>query len=132
MITLPLGRRLFLVTAAKSLSRPYANIALKFHSTASLKEKKLVTPEQERNLAGDGPVSFGFETVSATEKARKVQQVFENVASKYDLMNDVMSIGIHRLWKDHFVRRICPIRPGTKIIDVAGGTGLRICLSKIS
>ena len=48
--------------------------------------------------------------------------VFENVASKYDLMNDLMSVGIHRLWKDHFVQMADP-QPGSSIIDVAGGTG---------
>lgn len=68
-------------------------------------------------------VDFGFQSVSAEEKAQKVHEVFKNVASKYDLMNDMMSVGIHRLWKDHFVRKMCPLHPGTKIIDVAGGTG---------
>lgn len=48
--------------------------------------------------------------------------VFENVAQKYDLMNDLMSGGVHRLWKDHFVQTINP-QPGSNIIDVAGGTG---------
>lgn len=71
----------------------------------------------------DETVHFGFQTVSATEKAQKVHQVFENVASKYDLMNDVMSVGIHRIWKDYFVKKIFPLHPGTNIIDVAGGTG---------
>lgn len=51
-----------------------------------------------------------------------VHEVFKNVADKYDLMNDAMSVGIHRLWKDHFIRRLAPL-PGTKLIDVAGGTG---------
>ena len=51
-----------------------------------------------------------------------VYSVFHNVAEKYDLMNDVMSAGVHRLWKDHFVARLGPM-PGTQIIDVAGGTG---------
>ena len=68
-------------------------------------------------------VDFGFQEVSASEKAQKVHEVFRNVASKYDLMNDVMSVGIHRVWKDYFVRKMSPLRPGTKIIDVAGGTG---------
>lgn len=68
-------------------------------------------------------VDFGFQPVSAAEKAQKVHQVFENVASKYDLMNDVMSVGIHRVWKDYFVKKIFPLRPGANIIDVAGGTG---------
>jgi len=51
-----------------------------------------------------------------------VKQVFANVATKYDIMNDVMSGGVHRLWKDHFIRTLAPT-PGTKLLDVAGGTG---------
>lgn len=51
-----------------------------------------------------------------------VYEVFENVASKYDLMNDAMSAGIHRIWKDTFIERFAP-SPGTKLLDVAGGTG---------
>lgn len=51
-----------------------------------------------------------------------VYSVFKNVADKYDLMNDAMSVGVHRLWKDHFIRRLAP-KQGTKLIDVAGGTG---------
>lgn len=53
--------------------------------------------------------------------------VFENVASKYDLMNDTMSFGLHRLWKDYFVNRLAPT-PHTQLIDVAGGTGIRSCV----
>ena len=51
-----------------------------------------------------------------------VLDVFHNVADKYDLMNDAMSAGVHRIWKDHFVEQLCP-DPGTKLLDVAGGTG---------
>ena len=51
-----------------------------------------------------------------------VYEVFKNVASKYDLMNDAMSGGVHRLWKDQFIHRLAPT-PGTKLLDVAGGTG---------
>ena len=51
-----------------------------------------------------------------------VNEVFGNVAEKYDLMNDVMSGGIHRLWKDYFMEKLAP-QPGTKLLDVAGGTG---------
>lgn len=51
-----------------------------------------------------------------------VHEVFENVADKYDVMNDLMSGGIHRIWKDLFIARINP-RPNTKLLDVAGGTG---------
>lgn len=65
---------------------------------------------------------FGFETVTEQEKASKVHEVFSKVASKYDLMNDVMSAGIHRIWKDHFISRLDP-EPGVHLLDVAGGTG---------
>ncbi|XP_068240439.1 ubiquinone/menaquinone biosynthesis C-methyltransferase UbiE-like [Palaemon carinicauda] len=65
---------------------------------------------------------FGYENVSEEQKAHKVHGVFENVASNYDLMNDLMSGGIHRMWKDCFLSRLQP-RPNTKLLDVAGGTG---------
>ncbi len=67
-------------------------------------------------------VSFGYEEVSPEEKTRRVGQVFSSVASKYDVMNDAMSGGLHRLWKDKFVRRVKP-QPGEAILDMAGGTG---------
>ncbi len=65
---------------------------------------------------------FGFETVPETEKAGRVQGVFTSVANRYDIMNDVMSMGIHRLWKDAMMDWLAP-RPGQKLLDVAGGTG---------
>lgn len=65
---------------------------------------------------------FGEEAVSPTEKTRKVIGVFDSVASKYDVMNDFMSAGLHRLWKDHLVRKIRP-RKDQVFLDVAGGTG---------
>ena len=67
-------------------------------------------------------VSFGYETVAPEEKTRRVGAVFSNVAAKYDIMNDAMSAGLHRLWKDTFVRRVKP-QPGEAILDMAGGTG---------
>ena len=67
-------------------------------------------------------VSFGYETVEPEEKTRRVGAVFSGVARKYDLMNDAMSGGMHRLWKDRFVRRVKP-RPGEAVLDMAGGTG---------
>lgn len=67
-------------------------------------------------------VSFGFEEVAPEEKTRRVGGVFANVASRYDLMNDLMSGGLHRLWKNQFVRRVKP-RRGESILDMAGGTG---------
>ena len=67
-------------------------------------------------------VSFGYEDVSPDEKTARVGGVFSNVAAKYDVMNDAMSGGMHRLWKDRFVRRVKP-QPGGGILDMAGGTG---------
>lgn len=67
-------------------------------------------------------VSFGYEQVSPTEKTQRVGGVFSSVAAKYDIMNDAMSGGLHRLWKDKFVRRVNP-RDGEDILDMAGGTG---------
>ncbi|NNC60591.1 MAG: class I SAM-dependent methyltransferase [Erythrobacter sp.] len=67
-------------------------------------------------------VSFGYEDVAPEEKTRRVGAVFSNVAAKYDIMNDAMSGGMHRLWKDRFVRRVKP-QPGEAILDMAGGTG---------
>ncbi|WP_428606408.1 bifunctional demethylmenaquinone methyltransferase/2-methoxy-6-polyprenyl-1,4-benzoquinol methylase UbiE [Sedimenticola sp.] len=65
---------------------------------------------------------FGFETVHAREKAQRVRAVFDSVATRYDLMNDLMSFGIHRLWK-RFAVELAGIRRGQKILDLASGTG---------
>ncbi|TAL00145.1 MAG: bifunctional demethylmenaquinone methyltransferase/2-methoxy-6-polyprenyl-1,4-benzoquinol methylase UbiE [Rhodospirillaceae bacterium] len=78
-------------------------------------------------MNGEGPTSsstthFGFRTVAETEKAGLVRGVFDTVAPKYDLMNDLMSGGLHRLWKARLVDVLAP-RPGQAIVDVAGGTG---------
>lgn len=67
-------------------------------------------------------VNFGDELVSPQEKTRRVGGVFTSVARNYDLMNDLMSGGLHRLWKDRFVAKVKP-RPGEHILDMAGGTG---------
>jgi demethylmenaquinone methyltransferase/2-methoxy-6-polyprenyl-1,4-benzoquinol methylase len=67
-------------------------------------------------------VNFGEELVSPEEKTRRVGEVFSSVARRYDLMNDLMSGGMHRLWKDRFVARV-KARPGEDILDMAGGTG---------
>ena len=65
---------------------------------------------------------FGFSKIDPKQKTAAVGDVFASVADNYDLMNDLMSGGLHRLWKDRFVRR-CQVRPGQKVLDVAGGTG---------
>ena len=70
----------------------------------------------------DDTVSFGYENVSPEEKTRRVGEVFTSVARKYDVMNDAMSIGMHRGWKDRFVKRVKP-QTGEQILDMAGGTG---------
>jgi demethylmenaquinone methyltransferase/2-methoxy-6-polyprenyl-1,4-benzoquinol methylase len=66
--------------------------------------------------------TFGFKDVDARDKAGLVRGVFDRVASRYDLMNDVMSVGVHRVWKDMAAARLNP-QPGETIIDCAGGTG---------
>ncbi|KAM4707775.1 2-methoxy-6-polyprenyl-1,4-benzoquinol methylase, mitochondrial [Discoglossus pictus] len=84
----------------------------------------------ERGLQTDTPgresttkdTHFGFQTVSEEEKGEKVYKVFESVAQKYDIMNDSMSLGVHRLWKDWLIQLMNPT-PGTQLLDVAGGTG---------
>ena len=68
------------------------------------------------------PVDFGYERVSADEKTRRVRGVFESVAGKYDLMNDLMSGGLHRLWKRYAVG-VAAVREGARVLDLAGGTG---------
>ncbi len=65
---------------------------------------------------------FGFEDIPEDEKAGRVRGVFGSVASKYDVMNDAMSFGIHRVWKDAMMDWLAP-RPGQRLLDVAGGTG---------
>lgn len=74
---------------------------------------------------------FGFEQVPVQEKVTRVGEVFHSVAQQYDLMNDVMSLGVHRLWK-RFAIRAAQLRPGHKVLDLAGGTAdLTIKMSEI-
>ena len=68
------------------------------------------------------PVDFGYRTVERDEKAGLVRAVFDSVAPRYDLMNDLMSLGVHRAWKHVFVTALDP-RPGHRLLDLAGGTG---------
>ncbi|MFN3297720.1 bifunctional demethylmenaquinone methyltransferase/2-methoxy-6-polyprenyl-1,4-benzoquinol methylase UbiE [Caldimonas sp.] len=65
---------------------------------------------------------FGFQTVDEAEKARRVRGVFDSVAARYDLMNDLMSAGLHRVWKAYTLA-VSGARPGHKVLDIAGGTG---------
>lgn len=70
----------------------------------------------------DQQTHFGFKTVAEHEKAKKVGEVFHSVASKYDLMNDVMSAGMHRSWKK-FAVSVSGVKAGDKVLDIAGGSG---------
>jgi demethylmenaquinone methyltransferase/2-methoxy-6-polyprenyl-1,4-benzoquinol methylase len=69
-----------------------------------------------------GETHFGFEQVPEREKARRVAGVFDSVAPNYDLMNDLMSLGLHRLWKA-FTVHVSGVRPGDRVLDIAGGSG---------
>jgi demethylmenaquinone methyltransferase / 2-methoxy-6-polyprenyl-1,4-benzoquinol methylase len=79
-------------------------------------------PSDTPDPDGRQSASFGYRDVPASEKAGMVRQVFESVAPRYDLMNDLMSGGVHRLWKNTLVDVVNP-RAGEKLLDVAGGTG---------
>uniref|UniRef100_A0A8D8VEQ3 2-methoxy-6-polyprenyl-1,4-benzoquinol methylase, mitochondrial n=1 Tax=Cacopsylla melanoneura TaxID=428564 RepID=A0A8D8VEQ3_9HEMI len=103
--------KLNLISKVNSLSR-----------CAILCQKWNHTDQSTQELQSEKTTHFGFETVQEEEKTGKVYEVFENVAKSYDTMNDAMSFGIHRLWKDIFIDRLGPTHD-TKLLDVAGGTG---------
>ena len=108
--------------------RPWAHSRRLVHagSTSTVNGAEGGTLANTSKLSQDGSATthFGYRTVLENEKESLVKEVFSNVASKYDLMNDAMSLGVHRLWKDEFVSSLCPGRRGPlKVLDVAGGTG---------
>jgi len=76
----------------------------------------------DKQTDSDKQTDFGFQTVAEREKAKKVAEVFDSVASRYDIMNDLMSGGLHRLWKMFALTRVA-VRPGMRVLDIAGGTG---------
>jgi demethylmenaquinone methyltransferase/2-methoxy-6-polyprenyl-1,4-benzoquinol methylase len=78
--------------------------------------------KETEKAAGSSTTHFGFQSVDAADKARKVADVFHSVASRYDVMNDLMSGGMHRIWKAFTIGRAA-VRPGMKVLDIAGGTG---------
>jgi demethylmenaquinone methyltransferase/2-methoxy-6-polyprenyl-1,4-benzoquinol methylase len=78
--------------------------------------------EKQARTSAMSKTHFGYETVDESEKAGKVAGVFHSVASNYDLMNDLMSAGLHRIWK-RFTIGQARVRPGYKVLDIAGGTG---------
>jgi 2-methoxy-6-polyprenyl-1,4-benzoquinol methylase len=132
-----------MLSRATSRSRPVQQVYLRsprlpklrsFHLSAtcnlpdpSTSSSNDGTPEDERTT------HFGFQTVPESEKQSRVANVFSSVATSYDTMNDLMSLSIHRLWKDHFVRSLLPSSPTSplsaqdtaplRILDMAGGTG---------
>lgn len=79
-------------------------------------------PRQHSRARQTRQTDFGFREVNEDEKTRLVREVFDHVASRYDLMNDLMSGGIHRRWKGELIDRLRP-RPGETLLDIAGGTG---------
>ena len=82
----------------------------------------MIDNREKSATGGDGEADFGFRRVPSAERAGLVGAVFESVASRYDLMNDLMSGGLHRLWKAALIDWLKP-RPGMRLIDIAGGTG---------
>ena len=93
-----------------------AQLKLKLQTTT------MNTPENAQNSndrTNDSTTHFGYKTIAEDEKESKVAEVFHSVASKYDIMNDVMSVGIHRIWKDAMMDWLAP-RPGTKLLDEIG------------
>ncbi|EXJ93002.1 ubiquinone biosynthesis methyltransferase [Capronia epimyces CBS 606.96] len=97
--------------------------------TRAVQRAFATSPSKPQQLPGEDErtTHFGFETISEAQKEGRVGAVFSSVASSYDTMNDLMSLGIHRLWKDYFVRTLNPGsrngESGWNILDVAGGTG---------
>ncbi|MFW5451971.1 bifunctional demethylmenaquinone methyltransferase/2-methoxy-6-polyprenyl-1,4-benzoquinol methylase UbiE [Thioalkalivibrio sulfidiphilus] len=73
-------------------------------------------------MTDDNTTHFGFKQVPKEEKVRRVGEVFHSVAARYDLMNDLMSMGVHRLWKRYTIE-MAAVRPGQRVLDLAGGTG---------
>lgn len=111
-MTLRVLERVVPSVARRSAGSPLAGLKLRHYST---------NPNDETT-------HFGFKTINKTDKESMVGGVFSSVASNYDVMNDVMSMGVHRLWKSHFINRLdAGMRPGSNrpldFLDVAGGTG---------
>ncbi|WP_166257521.1 bifunctional demethylmenaquinone methyltransferase/2-methoxy-6-polyprenyl-1,4-benzoquinol methylase UbiE [Marinobacter salicampi] len=79
-------------------------------------------PSDQPQPATEDTTHFGFRNVARSQKAGQVAEVFHSVAGKYDMMNDLMSMGVHRLWK-RFTIEVSGVRPGQRVLDIAGGTG---------
>ena len=107
--------------ATSSGSRRPGRAATRKPNAAPVGGARLRPPSIDTRLAHDEKTHFGFEEVSPGEKTRRVRGVFDSVAGKYDLMNDLMSAGLHRAWK-RFTVQMSGVRAGQRVLDVAGGT----------
>ena len=87
-----------------------------------VKRRRCDNPAMSTPAGKDGTTHFGFREVPVADKQKLVGEVFSSVAGKYDLMNDAMSLGIHRIWKRYFVAT-AQVRKGDRVLDLAGGTG---------
>lgn len=126
--------------ALKGLNTVRPNLCLKRVNYTTVPSSKLnVTPTNATSTSSQPNLEshsqspprtthFGFQSVVEEEKQSLVGKVFSNVAQNYDTMNDAMSLGIHRLWKDYFIKSMAPA-PNTVLLDVAGGTGKFIGLT---
>ncbi|KAJ2903637.1 hypothetical protein MKZ38_009580 [Zalerion maritima] len=119
-----------IAAASTSASRTFAPRFVPPTSRSFASTHPASRPTTTTNDTSDRPTSFGFETVTESEKRERVAGVFSSVADSYDRMNDMMSLGVHRLWKDHYVSSLNPgyTPPGQAarpqhILDIAGGTG---------
>ncbi|XP_063924041.1 2-methoxy-6-polyprenyl-1,4-benzoquinol methylase, mitochondrial [Zophobas morio] len=104
------------------LSRTFCKILRQPRLPKPNTNSRCITTTHSNPEDSDKETHFGFQTVKESEKGQKVYSLFENVASSYDKMNDVMSMGIHRVWKDILMCRLGPTE-NTKLLDMAGGTG---------
>lgn len=109
--------------ALRRVVRPSSVVRVNRYTTsAAAFEKKEGEPLAQEKVDTTQTTHFGFREIPVEKKEEMVGEVFHSVAAQYDIMNDAMSAGIHRLWKDHFMSTLAPV-PGTKLLDVAGGTG---------
>ena len=113
-----------MLTKSSILVRRLSRNIRQLSTTLKVKSQNGPSTEKDEKLySSEKTTHFGFKNdVTETEKKVKVLKVFDSVADSYDKMNDAMSFGVHRLWKDHFVKVLDPPKD-IKLLDVAGGTG---------
>lgn len=102
-------------------TRRIAPAVLKTNRLTKTQQARPISDKESPNMS-DNKTHFGYQTVNESEKAGKVAEVFHSVAKNYDIMNDVMSGGLHRVWK-HFTINTARLNKGDKVLDIAGGTG---------